>query len=89
MQRVFRRHVERVMRLAGDDRLGERVAQAPAAGIPADILLDIDHAVQRIVDAVIAGAAAEIAFQHARQIFRAFASKVAAVMIMPAAQKPH
>ena len=52
MQRAFGRNVERVARLAGDDRLGERVAQAPAAGFVAgDILLDIDHAVQRIVDA--------------------------------------
>ena len=52
MQRAFRRNVERVVRLAGDDRFGERVAQAPAAGLDAgDIVLDIDHAVQRIVDA--------------------------------------
>ena len=69
MQRAFRRHVERVMRLAGDDGFGKRVAQAPAAGFDAgDIVLDIDHAVQRIVDAVIAGAAAKIALQHMRQI---------------------
>ncbi len=68
MQRVLGRHVERVMRLAGDDRLGERVAQAPAAGFAGDVLLDIDDAVQRVVDAVIAGAAAQIALQHARQV---------------------
>jgi len=69
MQRAFGRHVERVMRLAGDDGFGERVAQAPAASLDAgDIVLDIDHAVQRIVDAVIAGATAKIALQHVRQI---------------------
>ena len=69
MQRAFGRHVERVMRLAGDDGFGKRVAQAPAAGFDAgDIVFDIDHAMQRIVDAVIAGAAAKIALQHMRQI---------------------
>ena len=68
MQRILRRQVERVMRLAGDDRLGERVAHASAASITGGILLDIDHAVEGIIDRVIAGAAAEIAFQHARQI---------------------
>ena len=68
MQRVLRRQVERVMRFAGDDRLGERAAHAPAAGVAGGVLLDIDHAVQRIVDRVIAGAAAEITFQHARQV---------------------
>ncbi len=68
MQRTFRRHVERVVRLAGDDRLGERIAQAPATSFPGDVLLDIDDAVQRIVDAVIAGAAAQIALEHTRQV---------------------
>ena len=49
MQRAFRWHVESVARVAGDDRLGERVAQAPATGVAGDILLDIDarHAARR------------------------------------------
>ena len=69
MQRAVRGNVERVARLSGDDRLGERIAQAPAAGfLSRGLLLDIDHAVQRIVDRVIAGAAAKIALQHMRQI---------------------
>ena len=37
--------------------------------MPGDVLLGVDHAVQRIVDRTVAGAAAEIAFQRARQIF--------------------
>ena len=65
---VHRRHIEGVMRVAADDRLGEWIAHAPAAGLSGNILLDIDHAVQRIVDAVIAGAAAQITLQHARQV---------------------
>ena len=69
MQRAVRRNVERVARPSGDDRLCERIAQAPAAGfLSRGLLLYIDHAVQRIVDRVIAGAAAEIALQHMRQI---------------------
>ena len=68
MQRILGGYVERVMRLAGDDRLGERVTQAPAAGFAGNIVLDIDDAVQRVVDRVIAGAAAQIALQHARQV---------------------
>ena len=69
VQRALHRHVEGVAGLTGDDRLGERVAQALAAGIaPTVLLLDIDDAMERVVDAVIAGAAAEIALQHARQV---------------------
>jgi hypothetical protein len=69
MERAISRHVERVARLAGDDLFGERVAQAPAAGFNSrGFLLDIDDAVQRVVDAVIAGAAAQIALQHAWQL---------------------
>ena len=46
MKRAIRRDVERVARLAGDDRLGERVAQASAAGVfSTSLFLDIDHAV--------------------------------------------
>ena len=74
MERAVRRNVERVARFAGDDRFGERIAQAPAAGVFSAILfLDIDHAVQRIVDRVIAGAAAKIALQPVRQILPRFA----------------
>ena len=51
-----------------NDGLGERIAQASAAGLSGNLFLDIDDAVQRVVDAVIAGAAAEIALQHPRQI---------------------
>jgi len=54
----LRRDIERVMRLAGNDRVGERGAHAPAAGLSGYVVLDIDDAVQRIVDRVIAGAAA-------------------------------
>ena len=43
-------------------------AQARAAGLAGDVLLGIHHAVQRIVDRVIAGAATEIALEHARQV---------------------
>ena len=68
MQRVLHRHIERIARLAGDDLLGERIAQACAAGLAGPLLLDIDDAVQRVVDAVIAGAAAKIALEHAGQI---------------------
>ena len=51
VKRSVGRDIERVMRLSGDDRLGEGVAQAPAAGLgTGGILLDIDHAVQRILD---------------------------------------
>ena len=55
MQRVLRRHVERIARFAGDnDLLGEGTTQACAAG-GARPLLDIElHAVQGVVDAVIA-----------------------------------
>ncbi len=66
VKRVLHRNVERVMRVTGNDRLGEGVAQTPAAGFSGNVVLDIDDAVQRVVDAVIAGAAAQIAFQHAR-----------------------
>lgn len=69
MNRAVRRNVERVARLSGDDRFCERVAQAPATGFNSrSLLLDIDHAVQSIVDAVIAGAAAQITLQHAWQL---------------------
>src|SRR4029077_9853981 len=56
----------------GDDAFCEWIAHAPAARFASDIVLDIDHAMQRIVDRVIAGAAAEIAFKHTRQIVPVF-----------------
>jgi hypothetical protein len=68
MQRALHRNVERVAGLSGDDRFRKGVAQARAARLPRDIRLDIDDAVQRVIDAVVTGAAAEIALQQARQI---------------------
>jgi len=69
MQRAFRRHVERVARLAGDDRLGEGIAQAPAAGVlSGHFRLNIDDPVQGVIDAVIAGAAAKIALEPVGEI---------------------
>ena len=62
------RHVERIVRSAGNDRLGVGAPQARAAGMPGDVLLGVHHAVQRIVDGMIAGAAAEIALEPERKV---------------------
>ena len=62
------RHVERVARLPRHDRLGEWAAEAGSAGAAGDILFDRFDAVERVDDALIARAAAEIAFEHARQV---------------------
>ena len=56
------------MRFAGDDRVREGAAQARPARLSRHVLLGIDHAMKRVVDAVITGAAAEIALQHPRQV---------------------
>ena len=68
MQHALHRDVERVARLARDDRLGKGVAQAGAAGAPRDVLLRLAEAVNGVVDGAIARAAAQVAFEHARQI---------------------
>ena len=69
MQHVLhRRHVERVARLPRHDRLGEWAAEAGSAGAAGDILFDGFDAVERVDDALIARAAAEIALEHARQV---------------------
>ncbi len=82
---------QRVVRLAGHDRLGERVGQARAASVlPATSSSTLTMPCNASIDAVIAGAAAEVALERMRQVAGApRRSKVAAVMIMPAAQKPH
>ena len=90
MQHAFhRRQIERVARVARYDRLGERTLQARSARLAGDVLFDGLDPVQRVVDALIAGATAEITLEHARQLRDRLSSKVAAVMIMPAVQKPH
>lgn len=70
MQRIFNARVERITSLASDDSFGEGVAQAPATSLFRDVFLHVHDAVQRIVDAVITRAAAEISLQHARQILQ-------------------
>src|ERR1700730_18355936 len=72
VQRVRHRHVECIARFAGDDRFGEGAAQARAACSPRHVVLGIDDAMQRVVDAVITGAAAKITLQEARQVLARF-----------------
>ena len=61
-------HIHGVARLAGDDRLGERIRQAGAAGVAGDVVLDFGHALQRVGDRAVAGAAAQIALERVRQV---------------------
>jgi hypothetical protein len=68
MQHIRHRHVERIARLAGDDRFAEGAAQARAACSSCYVLLGIGDAMQRVINAVITGAAAKIALQEARQV---------------------
>ena len=68
VQHALHRNVHRVARLARQDRVGERVGQAGAAGLAGDVLLDVALAAQGIVDRAITGAAAEIALQRMRQV---------------------
>ncbi len=68
VQQPLHGDVHRVAGVAGDDAEGERVGQAGPAGLAGDVLLDRGHAVQRIGDGAIAGAAAQIALERVRQI---------------------
>ncbi len=68
MQQAIDRDVHRVARLPGEDRIGERVGQAGAEGLARDVFLDVDPAVQGVVDRAVAGAATEIALQRMRQV---------------------
>ena len=56
------------MRAPRYDRLGERTLEARSARLPCDVLFDGLYPVQGVVDALIAGATAEVALEHARQV---------------------
>ena len=68
VQQALDRDVHRVVRLAGQDGVGEGIGQAGAAGLAGDVLLDVALAVQRVDDRAIAGAAADIALERMRQV---------------------
>ena len=68
VQQALNGGVHRVARLAGQDGVGKRVRQAGAAGLAGQVLLDVDPAVQRVLDRAIARTAAEVALQGMRQI---------------------
>ena len=69
VQRAFgRRDVEGVAGRSGDDRRAERVAQARAGRFAGDVFLGFADAVDGIVDAAVAGAPAQVAFEMVREI---------------------
>ena len=68
MQHVHRRHVERVARVTGYDRLGERTARLAPQACPATSSSTDLMPCEGVDDALIAGAAAEVALEHARQV---------------------
>ena len=54
------RDVHRVTGVAGDDRLGQGVGEAGAAGVAGPVRLDGSDAADRVLDRVVAGAATEV-----------------------------
>ena len=77
VQHPLHRGVEGVAGLAGDDRLGPAGAPTPHAdGRAGLVVLDGAHAVDRVLDGVVAGAAAEVALEMPRQVLASSAVKV-------------
>ena len=69
--------VHRVTGVAGDDRLGQRVGEAGAAGVAGPVLLDGSDAADRILDRVIAGAATEVSLEVEGQVLFASSERLA------------
>ena len=68
VQHALHRDVHRVVRLARQDGVGERVGQAGAQRLAGDVVLDVLLALQGIDDRAIAGAAADVALERVRQV---------------------
>ena len=68
VQQALDRDVHRVVRLARQDGVGERVGQAGAERLAGDVVLDVLLAVQRIDDRAVAGAATDVALEGMRQV---------------------
>ena len=68
VQQAIDRHIHCVACATGDDRFGEWVRQACAAGMASHVMLGLGDAVNRIADRTVAGTAAQIAFQRMRQV---------------------
>ena len=89
VQRALHGDVQGVAGVAGDDGLAEGVGEARAKRLPGDVLFGLGAAVNGVLDRAVAGAPAQVALEDAGQSSRASPVKLAAVMIMPAVQKPH